>query len=140
MLAIMFKTDMPLDFVSTDGVTYILYRFHKMKLLKYEQLSAEEVGTSRCTCHLQCMLPSPDSCSMMAYPYLSALQHCFLVNNLKFPAFCRHSMHACVIETWAAVCRTCPSLAPYTRNMWRLPRLLCYAGLLCSGGTLEEGY
>ncbi|CAL5224489.1 g7184 [Coccomyxa viridis] len=42
MLAIMFKTDMPLDFVSTDGVTYILYRFHKMKLLKYEQLSAEE--------------------------------------------------------------------------------------------------
>ena len=61
MLGIMFKTEVPLDFVSTDGVTFNLYRFHEKKLLKYARLPAEKVGSNHCTC----MLPSPDCC--MAY-------------------------------------------------------------------------
>ena len=66
MLAATFNTQVPLDFVSTDGVTYNLYRFHEKKLLKYDQLSAEEVGTIYCTCMLS-RLPSPNCC--MAYTY-----------------------------------------------------------------------
>ena len=48
MLAAMYMADVPLDFVSTDGETYILYRFHERHLLKYANLSAGKVGTSHC--------------------------------------------------------------------------------------------
>ncbi|CAL5224477.1 g7169 [Coccomyxa viridis] len=42
MLAAIFMSDVPLDFVSTDGTTYNLYRFHDDHLLRYENLTAEE--------------------------------------------------------------------------------------------------
>ena len=77
MLGVMFKTEVPLDFVSTDGVIYNLYRFHEKKLLKYARLPAEKVGSY----HRTCMLPSPDCC--MAYLFLSALQHPFLASGIS---------------------------------------------------------
>ncbi|CAL5224574.1 g7280 [Coccomyxa viridis] len=42
MLATIYMVNGPLDFVSTDGMTYNLYRLHGLELHKYENLSAEE--------------------------------------------------------------------------------------------------
>ena len=76
MLATIYMVNGPLDFVSTDGMTYNLYRLHGLELHKYENLSAEEVGKTRSICIF--VLSSLSRC--MGSPYLIVLR-CFILAN-----------------------------------------------------------